>query len=114
LDGTLAEYHGWVDGRIGKPVPLMVERVKRWLAIGQEVRIMTARVSNGGGYSEESKRDADGAFVAEQHEMIAAWCLEHLGAVIPITCEKDFRMLELWDDRAVQIVPNTGRRADGN
>jgi len=22
-------------------------------------------------------------------------------------------MLELWDDRAVQVIPNTGRRVDG-
>ena len=62
LDGTLAEYHGW-NGSIGKPIAPMVDRVKRWLAEGVEVRIMTARVSNRGGYSEESRRSADRAFV---------------------------------------------------
>ena len=112
LDGTLAEYHGW-NGGIGKPIAPMVERVKRWLAEGVEVRIMTARVSNRGGYSEESGRSADGAFVLEQRSMIQLWCWEHLGAPIPVTCEKDFRMVELWDDRAVQVIPNTGLRADG-
>jgi len=112
LDGTLAEYHGW-DGGIGAPVPLMVARVKTWLAAGIEVRIMTARVSNGGGFSKESMRDADQAFVTEQQELIQSWCREHLGRVIPVTQEKDFRMIELWDDRAVQIIPNTGIRADG-
>lgn len=38
LDGTLAEYHGWDDGRIGAPIPKMVQRVKQWLAEGKEVR----------------------------------------------------------------------------
>jgi RES domain-containing protein len=112
LDGTLAEYHGW-NGGVGKPIARMVERVKRWIADGIEVRIMTARVSNGGGFSEESKLDADGAFVAEQRVLIQEWCKEHLGVVIPVTHEKDFRMVELWDDRAVQVIPNTGLRADG-
>ena len=45
LDGTLAEYHGWHDdGRIGKPILPMVARVKKWLAEGKEVRIVTERV----------------------------------------------------------------------
>lgn len=65
LDGTLAEYHGW-NGGIGKPIPGMVRRVKAWLAEGLEVRIFTARVSPRGGYSEESGREADEQFVAEQ------------------------------------------------
>lgn len=25
----------------------------------------------------------------------------------------DFAMVELWDDRCVQVIPNTGKRADG-
>ncbi len=112
LDGALAEHQGW-DGGIGKPIAPMVERVKRWLAEGVEVRIMTARVSARGGYSSESMRSADSAFVAEQRVQIQEWCLEHLGAVIPVTHEKDFRMVELWDDRAVQVISNTGRRTDG-
>lgn len=112
LDGTLAEYHGWTGG-IGRPISPMVERVKRWFAQGIEVRIMTARVSPRGGYSEESKRFADFNFVVEQRELIEKWCHEHLGKVIPITHEKDFTMIEFWDDRAVQVIPNTGIRADG-
>jgi hypothetical protein len=27
--------------------------------------------------------------------------------------KKDYAMHELWDDRAVQVIPNTGVRADG-
>jgi len=97
LDGTLAEYDEWrgVD-HIGPPIPAMVERVRRWLAEGRRVKIVTARVSH--------PNDAAGAAAA-----IFKWCLEHLGAVLPVTCMKDYQMLELWDDRAVQVEPNTGR-----
>ena len=98
LDGTLAHYEGWKGGSIGAPVPLMVERVRRWIAAGEDVRIFTARVSSG----EPGVREA-----------IRAWCLEHIGAVLPITNIKDFAMKQLWDDRAVQVIPNTGLRADG-
>ena len=45
LDGTLAQYGGWNGGLIGDPVPLMLQRVKEWIADGKDVRIMTARVA---------------------------------------------------------------------
>ena len=42
LDGTLAEWDGWKGHQhIGKPIPQMVERVKRWLAMDIEVRVFT-------------------------------------------------------------------------
>jgi hypothetical protein len=44
---------------------------------------------------------------------IDAWCLEHLGRTLEVTAIKDYGMLQLWDDRCVQVIPNTGRRADG-
>lgn len=73
---------------------------------------MAARVSPNGGYSEESQRHSNAEFVAEQRKLIEAWCVEHIGQVLPITHEKDFNMVELWDDRAVQIIHNTGVQAD--
>jgi len=97
LDGTLAEYHGWNDGEIGPPIPPMVERVKRWMAQEKDVRIFTARVSFG------PHRD-----VIEQIQRIQKWCDRHLGNVLPITCQKDFACLVIYDDRAVQVVKNTG------
>jgi hypothetical protein len=98
LDGTLAEYHGWVGIHyIGKPIPLMLERVKKWLSQGRDVRIFTARVAG------EPKSAGP----------IREWCLEHLGQVLPITNCKDHQMAELWDDRVVQVVTNNGRRVDG-
>jgi len=102
LDGTLAEYHGWKGPEhIGSPVPLMVERVKRWITEGRRVRIMTARVAPG-------KPDSGLC-----REVINTWCVTHLGRPLPITHEKDHMMVELWDDRCVQVIPNTGVRADG-
>lgn len=103
LDGTLAHYEGWkgID-HVGAPVPKMVARVKKWLAEGKDVRIFTARVCRTG-------EEGDRARAA-----IAAWCMEHLGTILFVTNEKDFGMIELWDDRAVQIIPNIGERVDGN
>lgn len=101
LDGTLAKYDGWVGPEhIGEPIKAMTGRIHLWLALGRDVRIFTARVSVEG---EERER-----VVAA----IEAWCREHIGIVLPITNVKDFGMVELWDDRAVQVVPNTGERAD--
>lgn len=46
-------------------------------------------------------------------EIIQAWTLEHFGVKLPVTNAKDFGMVELWDDRAIQVEFNTGRRMDG-
>lgn len=106
LDGTLAVYHGWKGAsHIGAPVPRMLERVKTWLAEGKDVRIFTARVYHGN--SSVRVHEASVAYGA-----IKAWCKEHIGQEIPITNAKDYAMFELWDDRAVQVIPNTGFRAD--
>jgi hypothetical protein len=105
LDGTLAEYHGWQGVQhIGAPIPAMVARVKAWLAAGKDVRIFTARIG-GAGASEEEYMN----ILAP----IANWCQEHLGQMLVVTNVKDYRMVELWDDRCVQVLPNTGERADG-
>lgn len=102
LDGTLAEYHGWRGpGDIGEPVPLMLERVKQWLAKNKDVRIFTARVS-------PASLDRNSMTLADTKAGIWAWCRKHLGRELPITCEKDLQMVELWDDRATQVVENTG------
>lgn len=104
LDGTLAKYDGWRGPEhIGEPVPRMVLRVRRWLVSGRDVRIFTARVG-----PQCSTADA-----LKIRAAVDAWCIEHLGERLPITATKDFAMVELWDDRCVQVVPNTGERADG-
>lgn len=104
LDGTLAKYDGWKGPEhIGEPIPLMVERVKAWLAEGKDVRIFTARVC--------SSQPAGMANLAMG--AIQVWCKRHVGRPLAITSEKDWSMIELWDDRCVQVVPNTGHRIDG-
>lgn len=42
-------------------------------------------------------------------DAIQDWTEKHLGARLTVTCVKDLHMIELWDDRAVQVVVNTGR-----
>ena len=104
LDGTLAQYEGWRgELHIGAPVPKMVERVRKWFMDGVDVRIFTARV-----WDDHGQRDIEPVTHA-----IQCWCLRHLGFSLPVTNVKDFHMVELWDDRAVQIKPNTGERVDG-
>lgn len=131
LDGTLAVHdHETFDvNHIGEPVPLMLERVGAWLDAGIEVRIVTARV--GAVRREEAlaafatvamadviaacgeevtQLDVEEIFLLWQRALIVAWCEAHLGKKLPVTDRKDFRMWELWDDRAVQVVHNTGVR----
>lgn len=122
LDGTLAEYNGWLGPtHIGKPVVPMLARVKAWRAEGREVRIFTARIYPlmfiapdksayywqlpDGGLAASQRSREQGTLAGHA---IQAWCAEHVGEVLPITCVKDFGMIELWDDRAVQVIPNTG------
>jgi hypothetical protein len=51
--------------------------------------------------------------VAAVRAHIEMWCLRHIGVVLPITNQKDYGMIELWDDRCVQVITNTGRRVGG-
>jgi hypothetical protein len=98
LDGTLAEYHGWAgsDG-IGKPVPLMLNRVKKWVAKGIAVKIFTAR-----------------ATLPEQIPVIQKWLVEVCGLpTLDVTATKDFAMIKLYDDRCRQVEPNTGKLVCG-
>lgn len=97
LDGTLAHYTGWNDGKIGEPIPLMAERVRKWIVNGEDVRIFTARVGRPGEESEQERK------------RIQDWTEEHFGVRLPVTATKDFAMVELWDDRAIRVEMNTGK-----
>lgn len=93
LDGCLAVYGGWQgEEHIGEPIPLMVDRVKQWLAEGRDVRIFTARAANN----------------PQSIPYINKWSEKHLGQVLPVTSTKDYGMIALWDDRCTQVFPNTG------
>jgi hypothetical protein len=98
LDGTLAEYHGWVGAdQIGPPIPLMLARVKQWLAEGKRVKIFTARAS-----------------VPAQIPPIHKWLAENGLPKLEITNIKDFGMIELWDDRCRQVILNTGELVESS
>jgi hypothetical protein len=93
FDGTLSEYHGFIGRcKFGPPVPVMLDRVKRWINEGKEVRIMTARAH-------------------DPKEIIGVqnWCEEHGLPRLEVTFVKDSSMIELWDDRAYRVEKNTGR-----
>jgi hypothetical protein len=89
LDGTLARDLG--RDEIGGPIEPMLLRVQRWIAEGRTVKIFTARAS--------SPRQ-----VAAIKEWLTAVGLPDL----EVTNVKDQRMIELWDDRCVQVTTNLG------
>ena len=92
LDGTLAHYDGWKgEEHIGPPIETMMARVKAWLEKGYRVKVFTARAS-----------------VPSQVQYVRVWLDSHGLNSVEVTNVKDFEMIELWDDRAVQVIPNTG------
>lgn len=96
LDKTLAHYDTF-KGKdvIGAPIPAMVDRVKQWVAQGNNVKILTARVSD----------DRSG----QTKKAIQDWAETHIGTRLPVTDKKDQHMVALYDDRAVPVEANTGK-----
>jgi hydroxymethylpyrimidine pyrophosphatase-like HAD family hydrolase len=95
LDGTLAHYEGWKGAtHIGDAVPRMLERVKDWIDKGHQVKIFTARAND-----------------PISIPYIKLWLEQNGLPELEITATKDFAMIVLWDDRCVQVVPNTGELA---
>jgi hypothetical protein len=96
LDGTLAHDLGkkreskGLD-EIGSPIKPMVNRLRKWVAEGKTVKIFTARASS-----------------PRQVVMIKKWLASHGLPDLEVTNVKDLRMIELWDDRCVQVVTNLG------
>jgi hypothetical protein len=106
LDGTLARYEGWQgELHIGAPIQPMVNRIRRWLTAGIEVRIFTARVCQPNIPGDQAR-----ASVEEIRSVIQDYTELLFGVRLKVTNEKDFGMIELWDDRAVRVRPNTGER----
>lgn len=97
LDGTLAHYDKWRGHtHIGKVIEPMANRVTGWIMAGHRVKIFTARVS---GDAEEAK---------EVRAAIENWLFTNGLPPLEVTNVKDYHMIELWDDRAVQVIANTG------
>jgi hydroxymethylpyrimidine pyrophosphatase-like HAD family hydrolase len=98
LDGTLAFYNGWnPDGSIGDPIPGMVEKIKEKRRQGVPIHIFTARAFSG-------NKDRD-----EQIARIKKWCRNVFREEFHVTAEKDLGTMEIWDDRAKQVMKNTGK-----
>jgi hypothetical protein len=98
LDGTLAAdtagdlWDSEGNPKIGRPVEEMVNRIKAWIAAGRMVKIFTARASS-----------------PAQVRAIRVWIARRGLPDLEVTNVKDFNMVELWDDRCVQVIPNSGR-----
>ena len=93
LDGTLAHDSGWHGpGHIGPPIPEMLARVKEWLRQGVTVKIMTARANEPGDLAQ-----------------VREWLAKNGLPELEITASKDKNMGELWDNKAVEVLHNTGR-----
>jgi hypothetical protein len=92
LDGTLAEY----DARrgiehIGRIVQPMLNRVRSWLNAGITVKIFTARATD-----------------ATLTSLVKPWLRDHNLPDLEVTNCKDSQLLQIWDDRAIQVEINTG------
>lgn len=94
LDGTLAKHSpGKFDRNvIGDPVPLMMNRVKKWLKDGEDVAIFTARAAD-----------------PKNIPPVRRWLKEHGLSGCDVTNEKTPDMERFYDDRAVSIKRDTGQ-----
>jgi len=98
LDGTVAEYKSWLGlDHIGGPIVDIIEKVKVLVATGVTVKIFTARVSQA---TESDNQHA--------REVIWTWLEKNGLPKLEITNEKDYSMCQCWDDRARQVIPNSG------
>jgi len=85
FDGTLAREHSF------EPVLPMVNRLRKYLDKGVEVRILTARGNDAAGIN-----------------LVKTWLREHNLPDLKVTSNKDYQMIVLYDDRARQVIQNTG------
>lgn len=97
LDGTLARSDNLLDlSQIGSPVPKMLNFVNQLILEGHRIKIFTARAAD-----------------PDQITLIKKWLGENGLPELEITNIKDFGMILLYDDRAVQVVTNTGEIVNG-
>ena len=92
LDGTLAEYDGWMGvDDIGKPITKMLDRVKGWIDEGIRVVIFTARADN-----------------PDSIDAIVTWLEDNGIGGLDITNIKTSDISRIYDDRAIQVRRNEG------
>jgi hypothetical protein len=105
LDGTLVRYTTGDSShlRIGEPIQPMIDLLARYLRDGWRIKIVTARAGPHG--------DKPGA---EQQRLwsikaIEDWTEQTFGKRLEVTCCKDYCMVALFDDLAIQVEANTGK-----
>ena len=94
FDGTLAKK---VPGKhksdeLGEPVKPMIARLRRCLKSGKRVKIFTARA------------DDEKSVTA-----IIKWLRKHDLPALEVTNLKDKEMVKCYDDRFIQVKPDTGK-----
>jgi hypothetical protein len=90
FDATIAMHRPGQE-ELGKPIPAMLDRVKRWVGEGQQVVIFTARADN-----EAIKTK------------IQDWLEEQGLPRLMVTNIKRPDFVRQYDDRAVAVAPNKG------
>jgi len=125
LDGTMFTYTHWVGWNVfGEPIRPMIDRVLAWHEAGILVKIVTARVGLPVMASADETANFENIYSREftgkcrvtrmnfsDHMMAEAvrdHCERHGLPRLPVQCFKDADMIEQWDDRAVQVIINTG------
>ena len=88
FDGTLAVEHTF------EPVEPMVDRLRAYLDQGVEVRILTARGNDPHG--------------PHGIKLVKDWLKKQGLPDLQVTSKKDYQMIVLYDDRARQVIQNTG------
>lgn len=104
LDGTLAYYEGWKHyTEIGAPIKPMVDRIVSWVNNKQEVKIFTARADEYQNIPVIKQWLKDNLY-----QLFPDWFWEN-GMELDVTNVKDMHCIEIWDDRAIQVILNTGQ-----
>lgn len=92
LDGTLAHYDKFIsEDHIGEPIEPMMKFVKTLIADGHKVVIFTARASTVTGVA-----------------AVCKWIREQGLPPLEVTNIKKKTFQTIYDDRAIQIIRNTG------
>jgi len=92
LDGTLARSDTILNlSSIGNPIPKMLNHLNQLIQDGNRIKIFTARASD-----------------PEQILLVKKWLKENGLPELEITNIKDYGMILLYDDRAIQVITNTG------
>jgi len=111
LDGTLArvDYGKVYDGSIGEPIQDMVEFVRLLNPRLVDFRVFTARVASPLQRWQGYDFPCEAYAIRYQRMLIEAWCLEHIGCVLPVTATKDHQCVAIIDDRAISAPHNFER-----